>query len=112
ANDMYPDIDDTAEVMLALRRISPQARPDVAAAVERGTRWMLGMQSRDGGWAAFDADNTHHLIERLPFCDFGAVIDPPSADVTAHVVELLGHSQLSRTPEARRGVQWLLDAQE
>ena len=71
------------------------------------------MQSRDGGWGAFDADNTRRLVEKLPFCDFGAVIDPPSADVTAHVVEMLGHSGMAAQPSRReRGVRWLLDAQE
>jgi squalene-hopene/tetraprenyl-beta-curcumene cyclase len=112
ANDIYPDVDDTAEVVLALRRARPEQRPDIAAAIERGTRWMIGMQSRDGGWAAFDADNTRRLVEKLPFCDFGAVIDPPSADVTAHAVELLGHSGLADTVSARRGIEWLLNAQE
>jgi squalene-hopene/tetraprenyl-beta-curcumene cyclase len=112
ANDGYPDIDDTAEVVLALRRARPDVRPDVAAAIERGTQWMIGMQSRDGGWAAFDADNTRHLVEKLPFCDFGAVIDPPSADVTAHAVELLGHSGRADEASAQRGIAWLLDAQE
>jgi squalene-hopene/tetraprenyl-beta-curcumene cyclase len=112
ANDGYPDIDDTAEVVLALRRARPDLRPDLAAAIERGTDWMIGMQSRDGGWGAFDADNTRRLVEKLPFCDFGAVIDPPSADVTAHAVELLGHSGLADSESARRGVEWLLDAQE
>jgi squalene-hopene/tetraprenyl-beta-curcumene cyclase len=111
ANDGYPDIDDTAEVALALRRVG-DSRPDVTAAVERGTRWVLGMQSRDGGWGAFDADNTRRLINLLPFCDFGAVIDPPSADVTAHVLELLGQRGLAGSERARRGVKWLLDAQE
>jgi squalene-hopene/tetraprenyl-beta-curcumene cyclase len=112
ANDGYPDVDDAAEVLLALRRMDPQRRPQVAAAIERGTQWTVGMQSRDGGWGAFDADNTHHLIEKLPFCDFGAVIDPPSADVTAHVVELLGHSGMAQTEAAQRGIQWLLREQE
>jgi squalene-hopene/tetraprenyl-beta-curcumene cyclase len=112
ANDGYPDIDDTAEVVLALRRARPDVRPDVAAAIERGTQWMIGMQSRDGGWAAFDADNTRHLVEKLPFCDFGAVIDPPSADVTAHAVELLGHSGRADEASAQRGIAWLLNAQE
>jgi squalene-hopene/tetraprenyl-beta-curcumene cyclase len=111
ANDAYPDIDDTAEVVLALRRLAG-SRPDVAAAVARGTDWAIGMQSRDGGWGAFDADNTRRLVEKVPFCDFGAVIDPPSADVTAHVVEMLGHSGLAHTEAAQRGVRWLLDAQE
>jgi squalene-hopene/tetraprenyl-beta-curcumene cyclase len=112
ANDAYPDIDDTAEVVLALRRVSPELRPDVTGAVERGIRWSVGMQSRDGGWGAFDADNTRRLVEKVPFCDFGAVIDPPTADVTAHMVELLGQSGLANSTAAKRGVRWLLDAQE
>ncbi|MGH8862974.1 MAG: squalene--hopene cyclase [Jatrophihabitantaceae bacterium] len=112
ANDGYPDVDDTAEVVMALRRARPDLHPGLPEAIERGTRWMVGMQSRDGGWAAFDADNTRRLVEKLPFCDFGAVIDPPSADVGAHAVELLGLSGLGDEPAARRGVQWLLDAQE
>jgi squalene-hopene/tetraprenyl-beta-curcumene cyclase len=70
------------------------------------------MQSRDGGWAAFDADNCRRLIEKLPFCDFGAVIDPPSADVTAHVVEMMAAEGLAGTDACRRGVDWLLAAQE
>jgi squalene-hopene/tetraprenyl-beta-curcumene cyclase len=70
------------------------------------------MQSRDGGWGAFDADNTGLMPTRLPFCDFGAVIDPPSADVTAHVVEMLAAvGQADGTP-ARRGALWLLKHQE
>jgi squalene-hopene/tetraprenyl-beta-curcumene cyclase len=70
------------------------------------------MQSSDGGWGAFDADNCRALARDLPFCDFGEVIDPPSADVTAHVVETLAALGRADTPAARRGVQWLLDAQE
>jgi squalene-hopene/tetraprenyl-beta-curcumene cyclase len=108
-NDGYPDIDDTAEVVLALRRV---ARPDAAAARDRAVRWITGMQSRDGGWGAFDADNTSRLVGKLPFCDFGEVIDPPSADVTAHVVEALAAEGLAGSRAARRGVAWLLRAQE
>ena len=70
------------------------------------------MQSSDGGWGAFDADNTSTLVTKLPFCDFGAVIDPPSADVTAHVVEALAAEGLAGSRAARRGVVWLLRAQE
>jgi squalene-hopene/tetraprenyl-beta-curcumene cyclase len=73
---------------------------------------MVGMQSRDGGWGAFDADNTSTLPPKLPFCDFGAVVDPPSADVTAHVVEALAAEGLAGSRAARRGVVWLLRAQE
>ncbi|MED7928416.1 squalene--hopene cyclase [Nonomuraea sp. LP-02] len=107
-NDGYPDIDDTAEVVLALRRLDV---PGVRPAIERGVRWMAGMASSDGGFAAFDADNDRVLCTKLPFCDFGAVIDPPSADVTAHVVEALAKERPG-SPELRRAVVWLLKAQE
>ncbi|WP_018335244.1 squalene--hopene cyclase [Actinomycetospora chiangmaiensis] len=108
ANDVYPDTDDTAEVILALRRT---AHPDPArlrAAVDRGLDWLVGMASADGGWAAFDADNVGTLVTKLPFCDFGEVIDPPSADVTAHVVEALA----AEGRDATAGVRWLLEHQE
>ena len=94
ANDNYPDVDDTAVVVLALRR----AGLDDGGAADRGLAWSLGMQSSDGGWGAFDADNTSGLPAKLPFCDFGAVTDPPSADVTAHMVELLAHEGMAGAP--------------
>ncbi|MEV7965982.1 squalene--hopene cyclase [Sphaerisporangium sp. NPDC088356] len=108
-NDGYPDTDDTAEVVLALRRAH---RPGTRPAIDRAVRWMTGMASRDGGFAAFDADNTRALCAKLPFCDFGAVIDPPSADVTAHVVEALAHERPAGSKTLRRAVVWLLRAQE
>ena len=114
-NDGYPDIDDTAEVLLALGRVE---QPDEAtarqagAAAARALDWLVGMQSADGGWAAFDADNTSRLVTKLPFCDFGEVVDPPSADVTAHTVEALAAAGLGGTKPVRRGVAWLLRAQE
>ncbi len=113
-NDGYPDIDDTAEAVLALRRTAPGlAGPGGRhPAIGRGLRWITGMQSADGGWGAFDADNTSTLITKLPFCDFGAVIDPPSADVTAHVVEALAAEGQAGSRAVRRGVVWLLRAQE
>ena len=113
ANDTYPDIDDTAEIVLALRRVRHPSTPArLAAALDRAVTWSTGMQSRDGGWGAFDADNTRHLVERLPFCDFGAVIDPPSADVTAHIVEMLAAEGRAGEDPCRRGVAWLVRAQE
>ncbi|MFB7270973.1 squalene--hopene cyclase [Streptomyces sp. NPDC056244] len=111
-NDNYPDIDDTAEVILALRRVSHPEPERIDAAIERGARWNLGMQSRNGAWGAFDADNTSPFPNRLPFCDFGEVIDPPSADVTAHVVEMLAYEGKSHHPRTRRGIEWLLAEQE
>jgi len=109
ANDNYPDIDDTAEVVLALRAV---AGAGTEGALRRAVEWTLGMQCRDGGWAAFDADNTRALCGELPFCDFGEVIDPPSADVTAHVIEMLADVGLAEDPRCRAGVEWLLRAQE
>jgi squalene-hopene/tetraprenyl-beta-curcumene cyclase len=112
ANDTYPDTDDTAEIVLALRRVRHPDQPRLDAALDRAVAWTTGMQSTDGGWGAFDADNTHTLAEKLPFCDFGAVIDPPSADVTAHVVEMLAAEGRAGEEPCRRGVRWLLDTQE
>ncbi|MFB7194002.1 squalene--hopene cyclase [Streptomyces sp. NPDC056121] len=111
-NDNYPDIDDTAEVVLALRRVRHPDRVRMEKAIERGVRWNLGMQSRNGAWAAFDVDNTSPFPNRLPFCDFGEVIDPPSADVTGHVVEMLAVEGMSHDPRTRRGIEWLLAEQE
>ncbi|HEX3780591.1 MAG TPA: squalene--hopene cyclase [Pseudonocardiaceae bacterium] len=112
ANDLYPDTDDTAEVVLALRRAGNSDSVAGKSAIERGVDWLIGMQSKDGGWGAFDADNTQTLTRKLPFCDFGAVIDPPSADVTAHVVEMLADEGMADTEVTRRGVRWLLRSQE
>ncbi|MFF0110289.1 squalene--hopene cyclase [Streptomyces hirsutus] len=111
-NDNYPDIDDTAEVVLALRRVKHHDPERVDNAIGRGVRWNLGMQSRNGAWGAFDVDNTSPFPNRLPFCDFGEVIDPPSADVTAHVVEMLAVEGLAHDPRTRRGIRWLLAEQE
>ena len=108
ANDNYPDVDDTAVVALALRR----ALRDDGGAAGRGVEWMLGMQSRSGGWGAFDVDNTSRLCAKVAFCDFGAVTDPPSADVTAHVLETLAHDGRVAERRAQRGLEWLLRDQK
>jgi squalene-hopene/tetraprenyl-beta-curcumene cyclase len=114
ANDNYPDIDDTAEVVLALRRMASgySDSAGLEAAISRSVDWIVGMQSADGGWAAFDADNTRTLCRELPFCDFGEVIDPPSADVTAHVVEMLAWEGLAGDRSVKRGLSWLAGNQE
>jgi len=112
-NDNYPDVDDTAEAILALRGVDwPERKGDLESSIARAVRWTLGMQCKDGGFAAFDADNTRALCRELPFCDFGEVIDPPSADVTAHVLEMLALQGRAREPEARAARGWLLKAQE
>ncbi|MFI2240363.1 squalene--hopene cyclase [Streptomyces chrestomyceticus] len=112
-NQNYPDNDDTAEAVLALRRIGHPDRPRVDDAVDKAVRWCLGMQSGNGGWGAFDADNTSTLPSKLPFFDFGEYCaDPPVADVTGHVVEMLAALGMRRDPRTRHAVRWLLGQQE
>src|ERR1700722_7190781 len=112
ANDYYPDIDDTAEVVLALLRVEHPDRDRLEGSVARALEWVEGMQDAGGGWGAFDAANTKRMLRDLPFCDFGEVIDPPSADVTAHAVEMLAALGCSDTDPARQGVAWLSSEQE
>jgi len=109
ANEWYPDTDDTAEVLIALRRAgTPASHP----AVRRGVEWLLAMQSSNGGWGAFDVDNDHAIMRQLPLCDFGEVIDPPTEDVTAHVVEALRACGVPADhPAVRRGVAYLWASQ-
>jgi squalene-hopene/tetraprenyl-beta-curcumene cyclase len=112
ANVNYPDVDDTAEVILALNAVEHPEPQRVRRAIDSAIGWLEGMQSSNGGWGAFDADNCRAVVRDLPFLDFGEVIDPPSSDVTAHAVEMLsvlGHKEALTT---QRGVQWLLSEQE
>jgi squalene-hopene/tetraprenyl-beta-curcumene cyclase len=112
ANDNYPDVDDTAEVILALDRIRLDDPEPLEAATRRAVGWTLGMECRRGGWAAFDADNTSRLCAALPFCDFGEVTDPPSADVTAHVIEMLAGRESVDRAVLDRAVTWLSSEQD
>jgi squalene-hopene/tetraprenyl-beta-curcumene cyclase len=105
-NDLYPDIDDAAVVGIALNRLGAGR-----SAVQRACRWLAGMQCSNGGWGAFDVDNDAEWLYRIPFCDFGAVTDPPSPDVAAHVVELLAPDPGFGGP-VRRGLDYLLREQE
>ncbi|MEO7027005.1 MAG: squalene--hopene cyclase, partial [Caulobacteraceae bacterium] len=90
-NDHYPDLDDTAVVVMAMDRA--RDRGETAGAfdtpIDRGREWVEGLQSRGGGWAAFDADNTHHYLNNIPFADHGALLDPPTVDVAARCVSML-----------------------
>jgi squalene-hopene/tetraprenyl-beta-curcumene cyclase len=86
ANDYYPDLDDTAVVVMALDRLD---RIKYASAIDRAVEWVLGLQSQNGGWGAFDADNTCYYLNHIPFADHGALLDPPSADVTARCLSML-----------------------
>ena len=109
-NDHYPDVDDTAVVAMALHRADPARFKDV---LDRAATWIVGMQSKNGGWGAFDADNTHHYLNNIPFADHGALLDPPTADVTARCVSMLCQLGYEPTdPAVSRGVTFLLDEQE
>jgi squalene-hopene/tetraprenyl-beta-curcumene cyclase len=110
-NDVYPDIDDSTIVVLALLEGGDSKK--VASAVERARRWTLAMRSRNGAWAAFDRDNTRDLLYRMPFSDFGAMIDPPTEDVTAHVLEMLAALGAGiGDPYVARGLQYLRETQK
>lgn len=117
ANPHYPDLDDTAVVVMALDRaanLASDGNRRFGAAIDRGREWISGLQSRNGGWASFDADNTHLYLNNIPFSDHGALLDPPTADVSARCVSML--AQLGETvetsPELKRGVEYLLRDQE
>lgn len=89
-NDHYPDVDDTALVLMALNQLQLPDEGRRKRAMTKGFRWMVGMQSQNGGWGAFDADNIKDWVSQIPFSDFGWVNDPPTEDVTGHVLEALG----------------------
>ena len=109
-NDYYPDVDDTAVVAMALHRAGDPADKE---AIDRAAEWILGMQSADGGWGAFDADNTHFFLNHIPFADHGALLDPPTADVTARCVSfLLQIGYAPGHPAVARGLDWLRRNQE
>jgi squalene-hopene/tetraprenyl-beta-curcumene cyclase len=113
ANDWYPDTDDTAVILMVLQRIAlPDARRQ-ARAIRRGLNWTLGMQSRCGGWGAFDTDNTRQLFNRIPFADMEAMLDEPTADLTGRHLELMGEYgyDLEMRP-ARRALEFVRRTQE
>ena len=112
-NDIYPDLDDTAEIVMALNRVQLPSNVDKDRAIELAVSWALGMQSDNGGWGAFDKDNTKAFIARIPFADFGEAIDPPSVDVTAHLLEMLGQLGYSSShPAVAKALEYVFEEQE
>jgi squalene-hopene/tetraprenyl-beta-curcumene cyclase len=111
-NDHYPDVDDTAFILMALQRVKFPDEARMEAATRRGVQWLLSMQNRDGGWAAFDRDNDSKFLCNIPFADHNAMIDPSTADVTARVMECLGRfGWPAEHPAIQRGLQFLLKDQ-
>jgi squalene-hopene/tetraprenyl-beta-curcumene cyclase len=113
SNEFYPDIDDTAMVLLALSEAAGSNAAAQKASIQRGVDWLLAMQSRDGGWAAFDADNNWEFLSTVPFADHNAMLDPTCPDVTGRVLEALAaHGLDHRHPAVKRGVDWLVRHQQ
>jgi squalene-hopene/tetraprenyl-beta-curcumene cyclase len=108
ANPHYPDLDDTAVVVMALDRAKDFAPGGSAEAIARAREWIVGLQSNNGAWAAFDADNTHIFLDNIPFADHGALLDPPTDDVTARCVSML--AQLGERPQNSAALAAALDA--
>jgi squalene-hopene/tetraprenyl-beta-curcumene cyclase len=112
-NKWNPDVDDTAMVLLALRKIptdNPKRRDEC---FQRGLKWMMTFQCRDGGWAAFDKDCTKSILEKVPFADHNAMLDPECADITARILELLGYENFDRDhPQVKKGIQFVKQHQE
>jgi len=113
ANEAYPDIDDTAQVLLAFAQAAASDRTKQQACVKRAVDWLLAMQGSDGGWAAFDVDNNWDFLRSVPFADHNAMLDPTCPDITGRVLEGLAASGIPNThPAVRRGVEFLVKSQE
>jgi len=114
-NDHYPDLDDTAVVVMAMDRARAKLAPAHAydGAIDRGVEWTVGLQSKDGGWGAFDADNSYHYLNNIPFADHGALLDPPTADVSARCVSMLAQlGERADSPRMAAALDYLAREQE
>lgn len=112
-NKWSPDVDDSAMVMLALRRMQSSDKKAQQACLKRGLEWLMTFQCKEGGWAAFDKDCTKSIMEKVPFADHNAMLDPECADITARILELLGVEGLTlEHSQVKLGVQYLRSQQE
>ena len=111
-NDFYPDTDDTAMVLMALKKVRLPDRTDIRQIIKVGLGWFLGMQSESGGWGSFDADNTRFLLNHIPFADHGALLDPPTEDLAGRGLETLGtYGETAAHPEAARALAFIKETQ-
>ncbi len=112
-NEFYPDVDDTGEVLLALKAVDHPRERQQHDATERAIKWIFAMQCRNGGWAAFDKDNTKSIFQYIPFADHNAMLDPPTVDITGRILEMLAaYGYTRRDPRVERAVQFVLKEQE
>ena len=112
-NKWNPDVDDTAMVLLALRKIPTDHPAKRDECFKRGLKWMLTFQCKDGGWASFDKDCTKNILEKVPFADHNAMLDPECADITARILELLGYEGWSNDhPQIQHALEYIREEQE
>lgn len=112
-NEWYPDVDDTAAVVIALAKCSPLQPPDRDEAIWWGSQWVLAMQSSNGGWGAYDRDNDRLIFNKIPFADHQALLDPPTADLTGRCLEMLGILGYDRShPAVAPALEFLRREQE
>jgi squalene-hopene/tetraprenyl-beta-curcumene cyclase len=111
ANPHYPDVDDTAVVAMAMDRMQGLGDADYRAAIARAKEWIVGMQSENGAWGAFDADNEYDYLNNIPFADHGALLDPPTEDVTARCLSMLAQLGDTQSPAVARAIDYLRKTQ-
>lgn len=112
-NEFYPDVDDTGQVLLGLKSVQNPRERYQHEVEQRAVNWVLAMQCREGGWAAFDKDNTKSIFQYIPFADHNAMLDPPTVDVTGRILEMLAaYGYTRRDARVERAVQFLLKEQE
>jgi squalene-hopene/tetraprenyl-beta-curcumene cyclase len=107
ANPHYPDVDDTAVVAMVMERMQGLVNVDYQTQIDRAREWIVGMQSSNGAWGAFDADNEYHYLNNIPFADHGALLDPPTEDVSARCLSMLGQLGDTSSDSVKRGVDYL-----
>ena len=107
ANPHYPDVDDTAVVAMAMERMQHLVNVDYQSQIDRAREWIVGMQSANGAWGAFDADNEYFYLNNIPFADHGALLDPPTEDVSARCLSMLGQFGDTTSDTVKRGVDYL-----
>ena len=111
-NPHYPDVDDTAVVAFAM---ADSKLPDLEQSIHRATRWVVGMQSKNGGYGAFDVDNTYYYLDEIPFADHGALLDPPTSDVSARCAMLMARVAQNHSeylPALERTIEYIRNEQE
>ena len=112
-NEFYPDVDDTGEVLLGLKAVENPRERYQHEVEQRAIKWVLAMQCKSGGWAAFDKDNTKKIFQEIPFADHNAMLDPPTVDITGRILEMLAAYGFTRSDKrVERAVQFILKEQE